>query len=156
MAHIHELIDFVVSAYIVHKDKVLMIYHGILDEWLPIGGHIELDEDSDEALFREIKEESGLSEKQLKFIDNKPRMTAKGTKFLLTPQYVDIHDFHAKPGHKHLVLIYFVKSKTQNVKLKEDEHRAIKWFTLRDLDRTKMRPAVRFYAKQALKVLGKK
>ena len=56
MPHIHDLYDFVVSAFIVHKGKVLLIYHKRYHEWLPIGGHIELDEDPQEALYREIKE----------------------------------------------------------------------------------------------------
>ena len=60
MPHIHELIDFVVDIYIVYKDKVLLIHHKELKKWLPIGGHIELDEDPEEALFREVKEECGL------------------------------------------------------------------------------------------------
>lgn len=156
MAHVHELIDFVVSAFIVNKNKVLLIHHKTLDEWLPLGGHIELDEDSDQAMLRETEEESGLKEKDLIFIDNRPKIKSKGTKFLLTPQYVDIHDFHAKPGHKHLILIYFVKTKKDKVSLKEDEHKAIKWFTKEDLAKTRIRPAVKFYAKQALKMLGSK
>ncbi len=45
MPHIHELYDFVVSAFIVHRGRVLLIYHKKYDEWLPIGGHVELDED---------------------------------------------------------------------------------------------------------------
>ncbi len=57
MAHTHELIDFIINIYIIYKGKVLLIYHKKLDKWLPIGGHIELDEDPEEALFREVKEE---------------------------------------------------------------------------------------------------
>ena len=58
MAHIHEKIDFVSTAIIVHRDKVLLVHHRGLKLWLPVGGHIELDEDPEEALFREIKEET--------------------------------------------------------------------------------------------------
>ena len=57
MPHIHDLIDFIVDAYIVHNNSVLLILHKKLKIWLPIGGHIELNEDPDEALMREIKEE---------------------------------------------------------------------------------------------------
>lgn len=62
MAHIHEKIDFTVSAYIVHPnlDKILLVHHKKFNGWLQIGGHIELDEDSDMALMREIEEECGL------------------------------------------------------------------------------------------------
>ena len=55
MAHIHEKIDFVSTAFIVHKDKVLLGHHRILNLWLPIGGHIELDEDPITALYPQIK-----------------------------------------------------------------------------------------------------
>jgi 8-oxo-dGTP pyrophosphatase MutT (NUDIX family) len=37
-----------------------LINHKQLNKWLAIGGHIELNEDPDEALFREGKEECGL------------------------------------------------------------------------------------------------
>lgn len=156
MPHIHELIDFTIAAYIVHKNKVLMIHHNALDQWLPIGGHIELHEDSDQALIREIKEETDLAEKDLVFIDNRAKIKSTVTKFLLVPQYMDLHDIKTKAGHKHLVMIYFVKSKTSNVKLKKDEHRQIRWFSLKELKKTKMRKAVRFYAIRALKILGSK
>src|SRR5256886_11095557 len=43
-----------------HKGKVLLIHHRKLDKWLPLGGHIELDEDPEQAALREAKEESGF------------------------------------------------------------------------------------------------
>ena len=60
MAHIHEKIDFTVSICIVHENKVLLLMHKKLHIWLPPGGHIELDEDPNEAVLREAKEETGL------------------------------------------------------------------------------------------------
>ena len=53
-------LDFVVAGYIFHKKKVLLIHHRKLDLWLPVGGHIEKDETPDDALRREIKEETNL------------------------------------------------------------------------------------------------
>ena len=60
MAHIHEKIDFTVAIFVVHDAKVLLILHRKLGKWLPLGGHIELDEDPEIAARREAKEESGL------------------------------------------------------------------------------------------------
>ena len=60
MPHIHEKIDFTVAIFVVHDGKVLLIHHRKLDKWLPLGGHIELDEDPEQAALREAKEESGL------------------------------------------------------------------------------------------------
>ncbi|RLS89050.1 MAG: NUDIX domain-containing protein, partial [Planctomycetota bacterium] len=61
MAHIHEKIDFTVAVFVVHEKKVLVIHHKKLDKWLPLGGHIELDEDPEQAALRETLEESGLA-----------------------------------------------------------------------------------------------
>ena len=49
MPHIHEKIDFTVAIFVVHDGKVLLIHHRKLDQWLPLGGHIELDEDPEIA-----------------------------------------------------------------------------------------------------------
>ena len=42
---------------VVHEGKVLVIHHRKLDRWLPLGGHIELDEDPEQAALREAQEE---------------------------------------------------------------------------------------------------
>ena len=60
MAHIHDKIDFTVAIFVVHDAKILLIHHRKLDKWLPLGGHIELDEEPEQAALREAKEESGL------------------------------------------------------------------------------------------------
>lgn len=154
MPHIHEKIDFTIAAYIVHKNKVLLIHHKELSKWLPIGGHIELNEDTDDALFREIKEETGLLEKDLTINDNRPGIRSKGTKFLLAPEYMDIHEISST--HKHIGIVYFLKSKNSKVKLAGKEHNEIRWFDKAELKKTPMSPALRFYAGQALKVLDSK
>jgi hypothetical protein len=43
MAHIHEKIDFTVSIFVVHEGRILLVHHRKLNQWLPLGGHIELD-----------------------------------------------------------------------------------------------------------------
>ncbi len=60
MPHIHDTIDFTVEAFVVHNDKVLLRKHDKYKIWLSVGGHIELDEDPNQAAFREVKEEVGL------------------------------------------------------------------------------------------------
>lgn len=51
---------FTASALILHEEKILLIYHKKLDVWLWPGGHIEKNEHPDEALIREVREETGL------------------------------------------------------------------------------------------------
>jgi len=141
MAHINELIDFTVVAFIIHKDKVLLIHHKELNKWLPIGGHIELDEDPEQALFREIEEECGL---KVEIVGKKPYINVKGKKYLFTPKYLDIHDINS--NHRHVAFVYFGKSNSDQVKLAETEHNEIKWFEENELSD----PDIQFYAKEAL------
>ena len=80
MAHIHEKIDFTVAVFIVENGKVLLVHHRKLDKWLPIGGHIELDEDPEQAALREAAEESGF---QVELVGERPPTTEPGTRALM-------------------------------------------------------------------------
>ncbi|TSC75227.1 MAG: mutT/nudix family protein [Parcubacteria group bacterium Gr01-1014_30] len=149
MSHVHEKIDFVVSAWIVYEDKILLVYHKLLQMWLPVGGHVELDETTDQALFREVKEECGLD---IEVIGEKPPyLEGSSARFLLRPAYVDIHPFDDK--HQHIALEYFAKAKSNSARLSEREHEQIKWFTERELDDPQYNVpiAVKFLAKKALR-----
>lgn len=151
MPHIHELIDFTVVAFLVHKDRVLLIFHTKLQKWLPLGGHIELDENPDQALFREIQEESGLKEHELEVFGEKPSLKPEGRKFLYAPAYLDIHDIDET--HRHVGMVYFVKAKSDSVKLAQAEHDEIRWVTAEGLQdpALNLQPDVKFYAREALK-----
>ena len=149
MPHIHDSIDFTVDAFIVYQDKVLLIFHKKHNMWLQIGGHVELNEDTDEALFREVKEECGLD---IEVIGGKqPNFKLKGTKFLYAPSFMNIHDINET--HKHIGLVYFAKAKSDQCRLAEREHDEIRWFSKEDIDNPefKLNEAVKFYAKEALK-----
>ncbi|MBS3077685.1 NUDIX domain-containing protein [Candidatus Pacearchaeota archaeon] len=53
--------DLVVTGFIFNEsNEILLIHHNKLNLWLPVGGHIEQNETPDEALLREIKEETNL------------------------------------------------------------------------------------------------
>lgn len=149
MPHIHELIDFTVVAYIIYRNKVLLVQHKQINLWLPVGGHIELDEDPEEALIREVREESGL---EIKILAEKPKLN--NVKSLYSPSFLNIHRINSlkTPNHKHIVLIYFAKSKTSQVKLAEREHNFIRWFSKKDLDNKEfdIHEDVKFYALKAL------
>src|SRR3974377_1559521 len=88
MAHIHERIDFTVAVFVVNAGKVLLIHHRNLNKWLPLGGHIELDEDPEAAALREAREESGLD---VELLGERPPTTGDGTRALIAPRFLDIH-----------------------------------------------------------------
>lgn len=147
MPHIHDKYDFVVSAFIVYDNKVLLVHHPRYDKWIPMGGHIELDEDPEEALFREIKEETSL---EVEILASKPDVDQNDTKFILSPSYIDVHD--ASATHKHIALVYFARAKNAKYVL-SDEHSEINWLSLDDLDKPKYNLAnsVKFYCREAIK-----
>lgn len=155
MAHINNKIDFVSTAFIVHRDKVLLVHHRILKRWLPVGGHIELDEDPIEALYREIKEEAGIDNNDLEIMSDKPDIKSKHQKFLYTPNYLDIHNF--SDTHRHVSFTYFVKSKTDKLVHNDKEHLGIKWFTKQEIECGKydLLPQIEFLALESLRKLSK-
>ena len=152
MPHINELFDFVISVFIVRRGRVLLVHHKTYDEWLPIGGHIELDEDPEEALWREVREECGL---KIKLIQTRPSIAHPGVKPIPAPVYMDVH----KTGstHRHIAFVYFAVSASDRVKLHTREHHDFRWFTPAELSQPKYRvtKSIRFYCREALKAAKK-
>jgi ADP-ribose pyrophosphatase YjhB (NUDIX family) len=151
MPHIHELYDFTITVFIVYAGNVLLVNHPRYQKWIPMGGHIELNEDPEQALYREIKEETGLD---CEIISTKPAIESPGTKFLPTPNYMDVHE--ANPPHKHISMVYFAKAKSDKFVLSE-EHLAMKWFATEELNEPeyKLDESVKFYSLQAIKAAKK-
>lgn len=118
---------------------------------MPVGGHIELNEDPDQALIREVKEECGLD---IEVIADKPVVPDSDVKFLYRPQFVDIHEVSST--HRHVGLVYFCRSAATDVSLAVAEHNAIRWFTLEELadPQYAILPSIKYYAEQALKELN--
>lgn len=147
MPHIHELYDFVVTVFIVHDNKVLLVHHPRYDKWIPMGGHIELDEDVESALYREVAEETGL---EVEILSTKPAVETTDTKFLLTPNYVDVHEANAP--HKHIAFVYFARAKNNQHTLSA-EHSDIHWLGAADLDKPEynLSKSVKFYCQEAIK-----
>jgi len=148
MAHIHEKIDFTVAIFIVHDEKVLLIHHRKLDKWLPLGGHIELDEDPEQAALREAKEESGID---VELLGERPPTTSPGTRALLAPRFLDIH--RISDTHEHIGMIYWARPKSSTeAKCAVAEHHDIRWCASGDLDglQPPMSGAVKWYCRKAI------
>ncbi len=147
MAHIHEKIDFTVAIFVVEKDRVLLIHHRKLDKWLPLGGHVELDEDPEQAALREAKEESGLD---VELLGERQPTTGPGTRALIAPRFLDIH--RISDSHEHIGMIYWARPKNGNVTLAHDEHHDIRWCSEGELEELcpAMSEAVKWYCRKAI------
>lgn len=145
MSHIHELIDLTVSAYIVHEGKVLLMHHKKLNMWLQIGGHVELHEDTDEAILREIEEECGVEVEFLEPIDH-----IKATKSLRRPHFLNLHN--VTNTHKHLDLGYVCLVLSPTCRLAPEEAHDIGWFSKEELDDLDLLENVRYFCEKALDI----
>jgi 8-oxo-dGTP pyrophosphatase MutT (NUDIX family) len=147
MAHLHEKIDFTVAIFVVHEGRILLIHHRQLDRWLPLGGHIELDEDPEQAALREAREESGL---EVELLGERPPTTEPGTRALIAPRFLDIH--RISDTHEHIGMIYWARPKSGATTLAAEEHHDIRWCFAAELDilQPPMSDAVKWYCRQAI------
>jgi 8-oxo-dGTP pyrophosphatase MutT (NUDIX family) len=153
MAHIHEKIDFTVCIFVVHDGKVLLVHHRNLNQWLPLGGHIELDEEPEQAALREAREESGL---EVELIGERPPTSGPGTRALIAPRFLDIH--RITDTHEHIGLIYWARPRSGAIALAAAEHHDIRWCSSSELDSLQppMNNAVKWYSRKALEEVGTK
>jgi len=164
VAHIHEKIDFTVAIFVVHDGKVLLIHHRKLDKWLPLGGHIELDENPEQAALREAKEESGLD---VELLGERPPTTSPGTRALIAPRFLDIHSI--SDTHEHIGMIYWARLRVGPrcraasddpqvvpTTLSAAEHHDIRWCSAADLDKLQppMSDAVKWYCRSAIREIS--
>lgn len=151
MAHIHEKIDFTVALLIVEAGRVLVVKHRKLKRWLPPGGHIELDEDPEQAAVREALEETGLN---IAVVGERPPTTGDGTRALIAPRFLDIH--RISPSHEHIGMMYLARPAGGALRLAPEEHEELRWVAPADMDRLDppLSPAVRWYLETALAELA--
>lgn len=155
MAHIHEQIDFTVGVLIVYAGRVCLVHHRELNTWLTPGGHVELSEDTDQALFREIAEETGFTARDLEILSEKsefPDERRPGFRSLFVPRWMNIHPISAT--HRHIILIYVFRAKHDRLRLAEREHYDIRWFTSGELQNSNLAIPVglRWYAAEAIRI----
>lgn len=96
---------FTATAVIVDAGRVLLLEHRKLGVWLPPGGHIDADEDPEQAVRREVREEVGLEVHIL--CDERPTHPAVTT--VPTPYTIQVEDIPGRPGdpaHQHIDLVY--------------------------------------------------
>jgi ADP-ribose pyrophosphatase YjhB (NUDIX family) len=154
MPHIHNDIDFTIEVYVVYQNKVLLRKHDKYGIWLSVGGHIELDEDSNQAAVREVKEEVGL-DVQLFHDGGYSLDKTSDYQELIPPQYMNLHRINEK--HEHVCLVYFAKATTDELTLSEEEKsEECAWLTKEDILSSKydLRPHVKMYALSALEKLA--
>ncbi len=119
---------FAASAVIRDGGKVLLVWHNKLRMWLYPGGHIDENETPDEAVIREVKEETGLD---VIFEDAPDIKSASATvEVLHTPAIIfDEEIGEGERMHRHIDLVYLCRPVGKaNVSLAEKEVGRYGWF----------------------------
>jgi len=130
-AHIHDKIDFTASVCIVHENKVLLHVHKLLKIWLLPGGHVELDEDPNEAAVREAKEETGFD---VELVGKTSfYQTPYSARELVVPRFMNRHFFDTSHTHEHVDLCFFARVRGGDMR-HEVEGGEIRWFTKEELE----------------------
>lgn len=128
MAHLHDKIDWTVSVFIVHKNKVLIRKHEKYKAWLGVGGHIELDEDQIQAGKRECLEEVGLA--VTLHNEREYGATEDGRTNVPPPAFMNRH--FVSETHEHIDFIYFAESESDSV-IPENHDDVWLWLTREEL-----------------------
>ena len=121
------LAHFTASAWIVNpaRDKILMAYHKIFDEWAWTGGHADGERDLLAVARREVEEETGVRNLTL---------LSDG---IYAVETVPV-DFHYRRGvfvssHLHLDVCYlFEVSEGEKLRANELENTGVKWIPIED------------------------
>jgi ADP-ribose pyrophosphatase YjhB (NUDIX family) len=118
------------------KNEILMIHHNKLQVWLPPGGHIDENELPDDAVLREIYEETGV---KAEIISNKRdlNLTSKYCKELNIPFVILLEDVEDNGMHNHIDMVYICKAINEDLIPQEHEVHGIGWFTYEEIKQLK-------------------
>jgi len=157
MAHTGKHLCLTVTANITYKNQVLLVFHKQYKSWFPPGGHLEIEEDPESAIYREILEETSLTKTNLlpvnvTYMPEEDIFSDMKGKNLLTPLYLDIHEVGA--DIKHVGMRFFFTSNKKEVASLDKDIKELKWFSGMELNssRYNLRKHVHFYGITALKL----
>ena len=96
---------FTATGFVVDKKSILLHWHNKLNMWLPPGGHIEPGEDPEQAVIREVLEETEL---EVKVINTGPELQQNYPQQVAPPLTILIEDIDDPilGFHKHIDMIY--------------------------------------------------
>lgn len=150
MPHIHKApgqIDQTVEVFVVHSGKVLLRKHDKYGIWLSVGGHIELNEDPNQAAVREVKEEVGL-DVELIAPENFITFDEVNHQELIPPVFINRHRINDK--HEHVTLTYFATSPSSEV-VPENRYDVWAWLTKAEIEaNNELGQHIKHYALTAL------
>jgi len=128
------------TAYVVARDRTLLLWHPRLGMWLPPGGHLEPNEDPVQGACREAFEESLLD---VEVIPPADLLVCEGPAVLPPPAVILIEDIVRpdQPFHQHIDHVYFTRAVEEVDFASAIPHGPHRWVGREELDRAFSLPA---------------
>jgi len=114
------------------KKEILMIKHNKLQVWLPPGGHVNENELPDDAVLREILEETGITANIISFQQDLP-LSSDACRELERPFAVLLEDIEGNGVHNHIDMIYLCEASNDELQLQKSEVNDVGWFSYEQL-----------------------
>lgn len=142
---------FTVAAFVVDRERVLMLWHRKLNMWLPPGGHVEPNELPDEAAVREVREETGIV---ALLLPEDPGEIPPGPARLCRPEGIQLEDIG--PGHQHIDLVYFaIPAPGADLTPRgNDEGEQVGWYTYGELAKRGANREIMHWVSRAIETVG--
>ena len=137
-----------VAGYIFDRNKLLLVYHKKLGLWLPVGGHIDKNELPDDALKREIFEETNLKIEILGQRDFP--IEGNVERNLAVPFYANVH---LVGDHYHSCFYYAARALNPKELSINEELEGHGWFSKKGLNKDFVPADVRNQGLEAFKIL---
>jgi ADP-ribose pyrophosphatase YjhB (NUDIX family) len=118
------------------NDEILLIKHKKLGVWLPPGGHVDENELPEEAVIRDIFEETGVRAEIVSRKKGLPLMADENRCMELeTPFVVLLEDISGNGTHYHIDNIFVCRALNSQLSLNHNEAEKIGWFPYRHIRR---------------------
>ncbi len=105
------------ATFVLHRGRVLLLFHPKIGLWLPPGGHVEHGELPDDAAVREVREETGV---QCQLVGERGVNVAYPDQ-LIRPCGIQVEKI--RPGVEHIDLVYFAVAEGADARI-APEHAA--------------------------------
>ena len=118
----NRIAHFTTSAWIVNLEhtKILMIYHNIYNSWAWVGGHADGDDDLLRVIYKEIEEETGLTNLKLLMDD------VFGINIITVDNHIRKGEY--VNSHLHFDVEYLFEANEKDfIRIKEDENQGVQW-----------------------------